>query len=239
MANKTIGELSDLTPTSTSLFAMYENGSTGKASIQQVLNTTIPGLTSENGVSVKTAVNNLASTVGNLVNVEFTSNDELNPSSTTSVELLTGNENWSDKLLKISKMFKNIRYLIKMLGTTDISSLSQEGTVTSAINNLNTSLNNAKQYINALTIPGTNTSTTTNHYNLNNAKSTIIVFWKNGTNGAGGIDILYISNQTLNKATVYSSSTTNIPTYTYNPSSTTVTITNNDPSYLRGYVINR
>lgn len=235
MANKTIAELSPLTPSSTSLFAMYENGGTGKASIQQVLNTTIPGLTSENGVSVKTAVNNLASTVGNLVNVEFTSNDELNPSSTTSVELLTGNENWSDKLLKISKMFKNIRYLLKMLGTTDISSLSQEGTVTGALNNLN----DVKQYISTLAIPGTNTSTTTNHYDINNAKSIITVIWKAGTNGAGGIDILFITNQTLTKATIYSSSTTNIPTYTYNSSSNTITITNNDPSYLRGHVINR
>ena len=170
MANKTIYELDGqeqgFSPTSSSLFAMYENGRTGKASVQQILNTTIPGLTTENGTTVKTAVNNLASTVDNLAStdfiiadndseeasdVEFTSNDELNPSSTTPVELLTGNENWSDRFLKISKMFKNIRYLIKMLGTTDISSASTEGTVTGAINNLNTKIDKVGTFYNPKT----------------------------------------------------------------------------------------
>ena len=74
MANKTIGELDNLTPTSTSLFAMFENEGTGKASIQQVLNTTIPELVTTVGTSVKNAVNGLASTVntmnGNLTSLE-------------------------------------------------------------------------------------------------------------------------------------------------------------------------
>lgn len=50
--------------------------------------------------------------------VEFTSADiELSPTTSESVELLNDSDIWSARLYKISQMFKNIRYLLKMVGT--------------------------------------------------------------------------------------------------------------------------
>lgn len=57
----------------------------------------------------------------------------------TSVAKLTTGEKLSSVLSKVSTMFKNIRYLYKMLGTTDISAIGG-GTVTGAISKLNTDL---------------------------------------------------------------------------------------------------
>lgn len=69
--------------------------------------------------------------------VDFTSSDTVySPTSSETVELLTASDTWSARMSKISKMFKNIRYLLKMLGTTDISSIGN-GTVTDAISELN------------------------------------------------------------------------------------------------------
>ena len=68
--------------------------------------------------------------------VEFTSSDELNPSSSVSVDLLSGNDSWGQRFAKVSQMFKNIRYLLGKLGTTDISTIGN-GTVTGAISTLN------------------------------------------------------------------------------------------------------
>ena len=69
--------------------------------------------------------------------VEFSSYDStLDPTSTESVALLTSSDTWGSRFQKISQMFKNIRYLLKMLGTTGISSIGN-GTVTGAISTLN------------------------------------------------------------------------------------------------------
>ena len=66
--------------------------------------------------------------------VDFSSADTtLDPTTTESVELLTAVDSWSARLHKISQMFKNIRYLLKMLGTSDISNVAS--TVTGAIGN--------------------------------------------------------------------------------------------------------
>ena len=54
----------------------------------------------------------------------------------TSVDALTSGESNKNIFAKISQMFKNIRYLYKMLGTTDISSIGN-GTVTHALSVLN------------------------------------------------------------------------------------------------------
>ena len=71
-------------------------------------------------------------------NVEFVSGDTtLTPTSTSEVSLLTSSDSWSSKLNKISLMFRNIRYLINKLGTTDLTGIG-DGTVTGAINTLNT-----------------------------------------------------------------------------------------------------
>lgn len=54
----------------------------------------------------------------------------------TSVDALTSGESNKNIFAKISQMFKNIRFLYKMLGTTDISSIGN-GTVTNALSVLN------------------------------------------------------------------------------------------------------
>lgn len=67
----------------------------------------------------------------------FTSNDNASPTAWTDVDALTSGEKHSSIFSKISTMFKNIRWLYKMLGTTDISSMGN-GTVTGALSQLNT-----------------------------------------------------------------------------------------------------
>lgn len=57
-------------------------------------------------------------------------------SSWTSVVTLTSGEKHTSLFAKVSQMFKNVRYLYKMLGTTDISSIGG-GTVTGAISSQN------------------------------------------------------------------------------------------------------
>lgn len=143
MANKTITQLSPLTPSSTSQLAIYGNGSTGKTTVQQVLNTNIPGLGSENGTSVKNAINELTSDLlyaddpEESEEVDFTTQDETQNPEIQTVEKLVGTDSWSNRFVKISKMFQNIRYILKTLGTTDISNISTEGTVTGALSALN------------------------------------------------------------------------------------------------------
>ncbi len=59
----------------------------------------------------------------------------------TSVGTLSTGEKLGSVFNKVSMMFKNIRYLYKMLGTTNISAIGG-GTVTGAISKLNTDLSN-------------------------------------------------------------------------------------------------
>ena len=68
----------------------------------------------------------------------FTSSDVADGGATawTSVNALTSGESNKNIFAKISQMFKNIRYLYKMLGTTDISAIGN-GTVTNALSVLN------------------------------------------------------------------------------------------------------
>ena len=69
---------------------------------------------------------------------DFTSSDVADGSATawTGVNPLTSGETNKSIFAKLSQMFKNIRYLYKMLGTTDISSIG-DGTVTKALSVLN------------------------------------------------------------------------------------------------------
>lgn len=69
--------------------------------------------------------------------ISFTSGDSTNPTAWTDVSVLTSGEKHSSILNKISVVFKNLRYLYKMLGTTDISALGG-GSITGAISTLNT-----------------------------------------------------------------------------------------------------
>lgn len=73
----------------------------------------------------------------------FTSSDVADglAPSWTSVATLKSGEKHTSLFAKMSQMFKNIRYLYKMLGTTDISKIG-DGTTTGAISSLNSSLKN-------------------------------------------------------------------------------------------------
>ena len=74
---------------------------------------------------------------GDATNI-FTSGDVADGSATawTTVAALASGETTSSILSKVSNMFKNIRYLYKQLGTTDISGIGTS--VTAAISALNT-----------------------------------------------------------------------------------------------------
>ena len=63
-------------------------------------------------------------------------NSEDNPLAWTDVAVLESGEKHSSILAKISTMFKNVRYLFKMLGDVDISTIG-DGTVTGAISSQN------------------------------------------------------------------------------------------------------
>ncbi len=75
--------------------------------------------------------------------ISFTSSDATEPTEYTSVEILTTGETHNSLLSKISAMFKNIRYLYKVLGTTDISAIG-DGTVKGSISTLNSNLDELK-----------------------------------------------------------------------------------------------
>ena len=73
----------------------------------------------------------------------FTSSDVADGSATswTAVTKVDSGETHKSIFAKMSQMFKNIRYLYKMLGTTDISAIGN-GTVTGGLSSLNSSFAN-------------------------------------------------------------------------------------------------
>ena len=71
--------------------------------------------------------------------VTFTSTDAKNPTEYTDVDVLASGEKHKSFLEKIATMFKNIRYLYKMLGSADISAIG-DGTVTGGLSTLNSNL---------------------------------------------------------------------------------------------------
>ena len=80
--------------------------------------------------------------------VTFTSNDvaDANAASWTSVTALNSGITHATFFQRVSQMFKNVRYLYKMLGTTDISKIGN-GTVRGAISQLNSDLGNLSNTI--------------------------------------------------------------------------------------------
>lgn len=127
MANKTIHELNQAaTVTSSHEFAVYDtsNNSTQRASLAQIFDNNEILWADDEDEPISTDP------------VDFDSADELNPTDTENVTLLTGTDSWSQRFQKISQMFKNIRFILGKLGTTDISSIGN-GTVTGALSELN------------------------------------------------------------------------------------------------------
>lgn len=73
--------------------------------------------------------------------VTFTSGDSTNPTGWANINIVESGETHASLFRKFSLAVKNLRYLYKMLGSTDISSIG-DGTATGAIATLNSNLNN-------------------------------------------------------------------------------------------------
>lgn len=89
--------------------------------------------------SEKTSVNLMFETGNSKNNITtFTSNDSTTGDSTAPA-LLTSGETHASIFSKVSTIFKNVRWLLSKMGTTDISSLG-DGTVTGALSTLNSNI---------------------------------------------------------------------------------------------------
>ena len=71
--------------------------------------------------------------------VTYESMDNTDVTSWTDVDVIESGEKHHSLFKKISTMFKNIRYLFKTLGTTDISAIG-DGTVTGGLSKINNDL---------------------------------------------------------------------------------------------------
>ncbi|MCI9141834.1 MAG: hypothetical protein HFH87_04320 [Lachnospiraceae bacterium] len=87
----------------------------------------------------RTKWNNKMEKTGDSANntVTFTSGDAANPTGWADVGVVTSGETHSSLIRKISLTIKNVRYLWKLLGSTSLAGIG-DGTVTGAINELNT-----------------------------------------------------------------------------------------------------
>lgn len=116
--------------------------------------------------SEKTSVNLMFETGNSKNNITtFTSNDSTTGDSTAPA-LLTSGETHASILNKVSTIFKNVRWLLSKMGTTDISALGN-GTVTGALSTLNSNIS-GKQ--NALDSPLFYLGTIKNDMNLYNTR---------------------------------------------------------------------
>ena len=116
----------------------------------------------------------------------FTTSDTADggASSWTTVPALTSGETHKSLFAKMSQMFKNIRFLYKLLGTTDISSIGN-GTVTGGLSSLNDSFVEHTARHALLTIQ--NPTATTSYQlsdSITNYKNAEIVVVKSGKRGA-------------------------------------------------------
>ena len=104
--------------------------------------TVLDGITSSLITTWNTVSNKLDATGASSNNtVTFTSADSTSPTAWSNVAVLATGEKHSSLFNKVSTMFKNIRWLYKMLGTADISAIG-DGTVTGAISSVTDMVNN-------------------------------------------------------------------------------------------------
>lgn len=138
-----------------------DNAKYYKEQAQEILNTMQEGqVTGVKGANETTFrrgdVNITADDIGALATdgdsksntVTFTSYDvsDGNATSWTSVAALTSGITHATFFQRVSQMFKNVRYLYKMLGSTDISGIG-DGTVTGGLNTLNSNLMNKEAQV--------------------------------------------------------------------------------------------
>ena len=75
---------------------------------------------------------------------QIISKDSDSPTKWENVEVIQNNETSKSIFTKISTMFKNIRYMWKLIGTTDISKIN-DGTITGNIESINDSVSGIKR----------------------------------------------------------------------------------------------
>lgn len=115
--------------------------------------------------------------------ITYTCYDEPDPSMTwMTVPVLTSGEKHKTIFNRVSRMFRNVRYIWKLLGTTDISAIGN-GTITGAINSLNGDLANKQSLI-----TGAATTVTSSNLTANRVLS---------TNADGKIAVTNVTNQIL------------------------------------------
>ncbi len=78
--------------------------------------------------------------------VSFTSGDDLNPTGWTAIGKIFSGAKLKDMLNGFSTGIKNLRFLYKLIGTTDISKIG-DGTLTGIVNSLNTDIQGNKDYV--------------------------------------------------------------------------------------------
>lgn len=142
-APETLGTLKEVAEALTENQTVIEalDAAIGKKANQSEFDTHVGNSTIHVTSSEKDLWNNKLEKTGDTQNniVTFTSGDSTAVNEWTDISVLKSKEKHSSLFAKISTMFKNVRYLYKMLGTTDISAIS-DGTVTGAISGLNTDL---------------------------------------------------------------------------------------------------
>ena len=78
--------------------------------------------------------------------VSFTSGDDLNPTGWTAIGKIFSGAKLKDMLNGFSTGIKNLRFLYKLIGTTDISKIG-DGTLTGIVSALNTDIQGCKDYV--------------------------------------------------------------------------------------------
>lgn len=127
--------------------------------------------------------------------VTFTSNDVADGSaaSWTSVTALASGITHATFFARVSQMFKNVRYLYKMLGTTDISSIGN-GTVTNAISTLNSNLGGLGDVIeNTLSYYSMTANTEHKLMSITLPKGKYVIIAQLGTINSDDLNLLHIS----------------------------------------------
>lgn len=141
-----------------------------------------------NGVPTRASVNNFTPT---FISDDVADDDVTIYTGWGTVKKLTSGLSLSTLFSRISQMFRNVRWLYKMLGTTDISTIGN-GTVTGAISSLNTSL---PKFVD-IQLSSTATSTTIPAFDTGNPA----IVYNNPLNLPSGATVKSISMFTNNNA---------------------------------------
>lgn len=132
--------------------------------------------------------------------ISFTSEDSISPAGWTDLPVLSNGETHSGIMQKISVMFKNIRYLWQLLGSTDISAIG-DGTVSGGLSALATSISalNLKTYNTLEQIGFTEPTTAAEIYTAIPDGSQVLLIDTSVTDtptDGGGATVLFVKNST-------------------------------------------